>query len=77
MKNIFTDNWSELPFLNEGDRLISIETDNPENYLYTIWENGETEEDFIDEVKYALRRKYGRSCYVGYEDATEFFYGED
>lgn len=67
MLNIFTDNWDELPTLNEGERLVRIITDNSCDELYTIIDDSTDEDD----IAFALRRKCGQYVqYEGYEDQT-------
>ena len=69
MLNIFTDNWNDTPTLNEGERMLRIVTENPSDNLYVIVDDSMDEDDLEDEIRFALRRKYGCE-YGGYEDVS-------
>lgn len=60
-KYIYTDgaDFSQIP-LYDGDRLMQIHTASPMNSIYCIWERNESEEDFTEEVNFALLKKYGK-----------------
>lgn len=71
MLNIFTDNWDKLPTLNEGEHLLRIITDNIYDELYVIVDE---DMDADDEIRRALRHKFGSAvCYGGYLD-MEYMY---
>jgi hypothetical protein len=72
MLNIFTDNWMEPPILQEGDRMLHIDTGNPMDNLFVIVDD--RVEDVDQEIRLALRRKHGRNyTYRGYEDVTDLY----
>lgn len=60
------------PALNEGERLLHILTGNSADDLYTVVDDGM---DVDEEIRFALRRKFGKGYrYEGYEDMS-FLYG--
>lgn len=71
MLNIFTDNWDNPPVLNDGERMLRIITDNPCNELYVIVDDSLDDDELEDEIRFALRHKFGASVeYGGFEDAS-------
>lgn len=73
MLDIFSNNWDDLPELNDGERLIRIITGNWVESLYAIVTD---DMDLEYEIRTALRFKHGRSyTYEGYEDATYLYRG--
>lgn len=71
MLDIFTDNWDNPPVLNDGERMLRILTDNPVNELYVIVDDSMDDDEVHDEIRSALRHKYGKHMeYGGYEDAS-------
>lgn len=77
---LFTDNWGEPPVLYEGERLYRITTDNPRDSLYIIRPMNMGEDEFIDEVRFALIRKYGKrgkAIMFGFEDVTDLYCVEE
>lgn len=71
MLDIFSNDWDDLPELNDGERLIRIITGNWMDSLYAIVTD---DMDIEYEIRTALRFRYGRSyTYEGYEDATYLY----
>lgn len=72
MLDIFTDNWDNPPVLNDGERMLRILTDNPLNELYVIVDDSMDDDEVHDEIRFALRHKYGiqHMEYGGFEDAS-------
>lgn len=68
MLNIFTDNWMEVPTLNEGERMYRIINEyGMELYVITDLEGDELEE----EIGFAMRQKYGNDIlFDGFEDVS-------
>lgn len=60
-KYIYSDS-GDLTQINlyDGERLMQIITSNHSDKLYCVWERGETEEEFLEEVNSALYKKYGK-----------------
>ena len=69
MLDIFTDNWSERPALNNGERLLRLLT-NTGSELYVIVDDTITNVDA--EIAWSLRRMFGRHAVCdGYEDVSD------
>ena len=76
MLDIFTDNWNELPELNEDEHIYRIHTNNPSDNLYTITDL--TGDELYDEVAFAIRRKHGKDVRVlDLEDVSCILYEDD
>lgn len=74
---LFTDNWDNPPVLYEGERLYRIVTDNPCDNLLAVCPADMGEDDLIDEIRWALIRKYGKrgkAIMFGFEDVTDLYY---
>ena len=68
--------------LGEGEMLIQVLTKNnmADNLFAIVYEEDVLGEDFVDDIKFAMRRKYGRlgsNMYRGWEDVTDVYCGED
>ena len=74
MLDIFTDNWSECPTINDSERMLRIVTDNPSDELYAIVDGLMDEDEIEDEIRWSLRKKYGkRDMYQSYEDVSDLY----
>lgn len=74
MLDIFTDSWSEYPTINNNERMLRIVTDNPSDELYTIVDGLMDEDEIEDEIRWSLRKKYGkRDMYQSYEDVSDLY----
>jgi hypothetical protein len=74
----FDANMSDLD-RKDGERLVHVRTTNAMNELY-FWCDDLEDEELVDEIKSALRRKYGRrggDMYLGYDDVPDVFLDED
>ena len=70
MLTIYTNN--EYPNLYDGERLLHVLTGNPCDELHVIVDGTMPEDEVEEEIRLALRRKYGRGYgYEGYEELTE------
>lgn len=81
--NFFNAGMTELTNLNEGNRLMQVRTTNPMNdddLYFEASAEDMADDDFENEIRFALARKYGRSGavrLVSIEDVTEDWYDED
>ena len=77
MIEFFDPGMSDDVILNDGERLLQVHTTNPMNDdgLCFVADDHEIEdEDFEDEIRFALRRRYGRSLmYLGWQDVTDLY----
>lgn len=73
MLDLYTDNCT--PTTCEGDRVLRIITANPCDEIITVVDGDMGDDDIEEEVRIALRHKFGRYCpdYRGYEDVTELW----
>lgn len=74
MLDIFTDNWDELPTLNDGERLVHIVTGNPCDVLYTIIDGNASEDEIDEDIIFALRHKFGRRVRYRYTEDMMYLY---
>ena len=81
--NFFNAGMTDLRELYDGERLYQASVTSFENDdLCFFADDDEVEGDgFEGRIIDALARKYGRkrarSMYMGYEDVTDYYYGED
>ena len=76
MLNIFTDNWDNLPVLDDHERMLRIITSNPMNELYVIVDDVVDDEELEEELRWSLSRQYGRRgqrMYKSYEDVSDLY----
>lgn len=79
MIDLFTDNWDSPPVLYDGDRLVRVRTTNPCDVLFAIWESNRMSADELDdELRRAIKWRKGLVPeYDGFEDVTDYWYGEE
>lgn len=73
MLDLYTDNCT--PTTCEGDRVLRIITANPCDEIITVVDGGMGDDAIEEEVRLALRHKFGRNYpdYEGYEDVTDLY----
>lgn len=79
MIDLFTDNWDSPPVLYDGDRLVRVRTTNPRDVTFAIWESNRMSADELDdELRRAIKWRKGLVPeYDGFEDVTDYWYGEE
>lgn len=78
MLDIFTDNWMELPTLNDNEHMYRIYTNNRNDVLFVIADDSMSYEELEEEVRFALRRKRGKAVrLLEIEDVSCLIYEDD
>ena len=82
--NFFNAGMTDLRELYDGERLYQASVtsfDENDRLCFFAYEDETKDDGFEDRIVDALARKYGRkrarSMYMGYEDVTDYYYGED
>ena len=81
--NLFNAGMTDLRELYDGERLYQVSVTSFENdgLCFFAGDDEVKDEGFEGRIVDALARKYGRkrarSMYMGYEDVTDYYYGED